>query len=270
MNIIQKISAKSSFRSVSMALRNAVLNWSAAVLAAAVLFPSIPSAVAAPITWGTPTTVSGSGSQVVTTGTLFGAWTQAGNFNVTVNGVTFIASNSTTGFKASVGSNNSGGSPAGTGLSSTYATLLVGRAFTGNGSFTFSGLTPGQQYLIQVWSNASQSVSYMTGTTNLLANATGTAQVTLDMNNTGTTNGVGQFVTGYFTAESSGTQIVRSVRSGPNPNNAGALVNAIQIRAVPEPSTLAMAALGIGGAWAIIRRRSRRMEEDSSPSESVM
>lgn len=67
-----------------MSLRKRLLNWSAAALAAAVLSPSIPSAVAAPITWGVATNISGSGSQVLTTGTLLTA-VNFGGSNLTVN-----------------------------------------------------------------------------------------------------------------------------------------------------------------------------------------
>jgi hypothetical protein len=251
MNTVREISQ----RSFSMALRNRFLNWSAAVLAAAFLSPSIPSAVAATITWGVAQNVSGSGSQVITTGTLLHAVGGPRGNNVTVNGVLFVSatSASTISFSGNISDNAAGGQ---TGISGAYQTLLEQRVWGNPFAINIGSLTIGQQYLIQAWSSAGQ-VAYTTSTTTLTAGNT----VTLDTNVGNTVGNAGQFVTGTFTADAT-SQVVTVGGNVP-------LINAVQIRAVPEPSTLAMAALGIGGVWAFVRRRSRLKVEDSA-SESVM
>lgn len=158
-----------------------------------------------------------------------------------------------------------------------YQTLLPTAAFVTSGSFSFNitGLTQGQQYVIQLWTSQSTwaaSPATLSPTNRVATLSSGTSPtVTLDLNVNDTQGSCGQFVTGTFTADASGTQGFVATGTGISPggNATRTYVNAVQIRAVPEPSTLAMAALGIGGVWAFVRRRSRLKAEDSA-SGSVM
>ncbi len=75
-------------------------------------------------------------------------------------------------------------------------------------------------------------------------------------------NGItGQFVTGNFTADST-TQVVRITGSRIG-------LNAVQIRIVPEPSTLALASLGVVGVGTWFgRRRVRRVAEQAAAADA--
>jgi len=82
--------------------------------------------------------------------------------------------------------------------------------------------------------------------------------------------GVGQFVTGTFTADAT-TQTISTFGGAANSATSGYRnqPSAIQIRAVPEPSTLALASLGIigVGTW-FGRRRMRRVAEESAAGDA--
>jgi len=237
----------------------------AVAIAAAVLTQVLSSAGAAPITWGTATNVSGSGGQVVTTGTLIQAWyaTNGNNVNATLSvtgasgtSVLFRSGTSITFPNAPNGGNNAGTNGA---VSGNYGSLLNGRVFAEYFAidWTIAGLTAGQQYLIQFWSNSPAVLD--TGTnTSLRGYTSGTVS-----GPTGTLNGItGQFVTGNFTADST-TQVVRM--SG----TPRVTVNAVQIRAVPEPSTLALASLGVVGVGTWFgRRRMRRAAEQAAAADA--
>jgi hypothetical protein len=77
--------------------------------------------------------------------------------------------------------------------------------------------------------------------------------VTLDANTTNTVGGLGQFAIGTFTASGTTQAFLLSEPGGDfNP-----LINALQVRAVPEPSlTLLGCAVAAAGGLAL-RRRSR-------------
>lgn len=78
---------------------------------------------------------------------------------------------------------------------------------------------------------------------------------TLDVNVTDTTGGFGQYITGTFTADSSTQSFTATGGIG-----SVAYANAMQVRllAVPEPSTWAMAGVGIAFAATCGEFRRRR------------
>jgi len=223
---------------------------------------------AAPVVWGTPQPISGD-SDVSTAGSLLYAYNVGSSTvsAVTVNGVAFSAyqfpNNSTTqtitvgnvtmtespDFLATyiVGSSSS---PY-TGLSANYKTLLDegGGAGAPNAvTMTFGSLSPGQQYLFQWWASNARNTPVLTSVT-----ASATNNVTLDTNLTNTAGGLGQFVTGTFTADGTTQPIVLTGVGAGSP-----IINAFQIRAVPEPATCVMALAGVAcGGYAIFRRRPR-------------
>jgi len=224
---------------------------------------------AAPIAWGTPQTISGDGD-VSTAGSLVYAYnvgpSPTVSSTVTVNGVAFqpfpIINFPTTntftygsvtitespnfliGYDVSSSSGQYGG------LSSAYRLLLNGGGGAGQPdtvTVSLGGLSAGQQYLFQWWASNAANIPPITTVTGSATNA-----VTLDSNLTDTAGGLGQFVTGTFTADGT-TQNIDLTGAGQSP-----LINAFQIRAVPEPSTYAMALAGIAcGGYLVWRRRKR-------------
>jgi hypothetical protein len=258
-------------------LRSLLRRWSCAVILAASLAVSATSQ-AAPITWGSPQTVSGD-SDVSTTGSLVYAFTFGGTAappSATVNGVTFspfrvpggIITSATVGsvtISESPGklfaSNAFGSSSAPySGLSTDYKAILGSGAYAdlpASITVTLGGLTSGQDYLVQWWTNNASNAAILgaafTNTTALATNS-----VTLDANTTNAVGGLGQFAIGTFTASgTSQTFLLSETSGGFNP-----LINALQVRAVPEPSMTVLvgtAAVSVLLAW---RRRSRRTVEN--------
>ena len=218
----------------------------------------------APITWSAPTTISGD-SNVSLTGTLFGAANNGGTGvqGTTVNSVlfnpfvtdgsntTFTSGNFTLASAAAVSGGSGFGSPQNpfNSLSTAYKTLLASAASTtGTLNLTIGGLTLGQNYLVQLWVNYSDLTSPATETISAV-NST-----ILQYNTTSTVGGVGQFVTGTFTANSS-TELI-NLDNGAVPPSQATLLNAVQVRAVPEPSVWAM--MGAGSACLLATMRFRR------------
>jgi len=144
-----------------------------------------------------------------------------------------------------LGPDNPSANPFGS-LSSSYQELLrSGGIFATN--VTISGLSNGAQYLIQYWANDSR----LQGATRTML----VGGVTLDLNSTDADGGVGQWVSGAFTADGS-TQSF-SLENGTNHTYS----NAMQVRmvAVPEQSTWVMAGAGIAlvATCGEVRRRRR-------------
>ena len=216
---------------------------------------SVHSASAATIAFSTPQNIAGD-MDVSTTGTLLYAYhfTQA----VTVNGVSFsafpitnftslatVGSQTITSADGNLFSANWFGSNSApfSNLSPEYKSLLqsqVTNAFAMPITLTLGGLTPGQNYQIQIWLNASLNgtggnVSYHAGNS-----------VTLNQNPSGVDGGLGQHVTGIFTADSA-SQVLSIQSAGGAP-----ALNAYQIRAIPEPTTTVITLLS---ATVLLRRK---------------
>ena len=228
-----------------------------------------------PIVWGSPQTVSGD-SDVDTTGSLVYAFTFGGTSappSTTVNGVTFSPFTIPSGIITSAtvgnvtisespgtlfGSNSFGSASAPfSGLSSSYQSLLGTGAYAdvpATITVTLKGLTSGQQYRLQWWTNdaALQSPIYGGSFTNTTATAVNS--VTLDANTTNAVGGLGQFAIGTFTASGTSQPFTLAETSG----GSNPLINALQLRAVPEPSTYAMALAGLAcGGYSMLRHRKR-------------
>jgi len=114
---------------------------------------------------------------------------------------------------------------------------------------TMGGLSPGQQYIVEFWS--SSSTSYFTNVTNKTVYTAGNA-TSLDSNTVDQVGGVGQWVIGTFQADS-GVQVFEI--SAGEAQNDWLVLNAFQLRTVPEPSICGL--LGMCVSLALMRSRIR-------------
>jgi len=235
---------------------------------------------AAVINWGSAQTISGD-SDVSTTGSLLYAY-NIGNSAVqatTVNGVTFapFVFPDRSAFVTSSGTGSvtftefggalwgiatlGAGSTPYSNLSSDYRTLLdFGGGATPYETITaaLGGLTIGQQYQLQWWASNAANIRSPGDYDLVSTQASATNQVTLDDNVTDAVGGLGQFVIGTFTADST-TQTLTFEGVAGDP-----LINAFQVRAVPEPSAVpeidpnslgSVLALVLGSLGLLERRR---------------
>jgi hypothetical protein len=242
-----------------------LFNIAAALIVAATGPTAWAGAEGSVITWGSPTNISGD-TNVSTTGALVAAFNMNGSA-VTVNGVNFaafpVAGGSTTATSGNFTFNETPGTlvaptnlgsanPPFNNLSANYQTLLSSAISTSDNNaltLTITGLVVGQTYQFQWWLNASSNFTLGYGTT-----ATSPNPVTLDSNTTDTNGGLGQFVIGTFLCGAD-TQIITF--TGIDSTNAPTL-NAFQLRnlSIPEPSTVALLAVGaLFGFARIIRRK---------------
>ena len=234
---------------------------------------------AATITWFGPQNITGN-TDVKTNGTLF----QASNFGsasaTTVNGVTFSGFSVGSGTDSiTIGKFNlvgtgtqvagkalrqatfsSGSAPFST-LSGSYQNLVGPGIYSQNGvpvgspatiTVTINGLSIGQQYDVQYWVNDSRGVQDTTQRQVQIGSQL------LSLNTSGTTGGTGQWILGTFVA--SGTSQSFDV-TGVSSGTIGpvAYAGAMQVRAVPEPSTIIMAASGSLAILGLIRSRRKRL-----------
>lgn len=231
------------------------------------------------IDWGTPANISGD-SDVVTTGSLLYAYNfgSAGVQSTNVNGVNFVAwefppnpsqsySNTTT--KDSVTITESLGwliSSNGLGtVGGNFATMTAAyqRLLSSGGASDFAatltmslgGLTPGTEYIFQWWINNSSLEQAFQGGGDMLLTTANVGLDVVNLNaNVGTANGnLGQYVTATFTADST-TKMIDF--NGTNDSNRP-LINAFQLRVVPEPSTWFLGAIATTVLALAARRRNR-------------
>ena len=200
---------------------------------------------AAVITWGAATAITtgaGNSSDVLTTGTLHyavdGEGSTSGNGSAqTVNGVQFNTVAAGDGGGIDLWSPTPAGdteyntllSFANNGLGGASVTLALG---SGTGPLgVIPALTNGQLYLIQVW----------------YADDRNSRVMTFGDGNGNNVNLNDQFVVGTFTASGTTQNLLASANSFGQ-----AHINALQIRAIPEPTS---AMLGALGCLALLRRR---------------
>ncbi len=115
-------------------------------------------------------------------------------------------------------------------LSTDYRNLLKSAGTAGQYgtiTLTLGGLSPRQAYAFQWWCNDSTTYDNWTTTTATAGNA-----VTLDSNPTDMDGDIGQFAIGNFKASGTSTAIDLTAPIGSFP-----MLNAFQLREVPEPST---------------------------------
>jgi hypothetical protein len=221
-------------------------------LAALAAISLASSAHAVTVTWGPATTISSS-TDVSTNGTqVFGrniAVESPSDPSAIVNGANFAWNNPgwTVGFTES-------GFPLTFGMTvptlsgpdaTNYQTILTyaREAYpTPTGTFTLSNLTLNQQYEIQIWvADYRNFTNDRTLTITAAGDSASPALTYLDSD--GPIHG--QFITGTFTADVTSVTFTMT-------GNEDAMYNAMQLRAIPEPSAALLGGLGM---LALLRRR---------------
>jgi hypothetical protein len=182
------------------------------------------------VTWQTPVTISGP-SDISTAGIYFASWApQDGNAkNLSVNGMTFQGSsdlpNLTPGPTLDNGYDGFGSPNTSDG---NYNTLLQYARFSNEGTtpatFSWSGMTPGNTYLIQFWVNDGRNIGE-----NRSETITGGTNTSAPLGFGSDGSGPGQYIIGTFVADGSGAQTLTLApySSGSNPNPQ---VNLFQVR----------------------------------------
>ena len=225
---------------------------------------------AATITWGPAVDLTLSGTEVSTSGTLvqalnFGRGPNSSAFDTTINGVDFtgLVNGNTSNLWAdpssgnfSANTQNVGGSYSGL---ATYSTLLSTWLFStdaARNTVTLSGLTSGQEYLVQLFMADSRTNQPQFATRFPVIDDGEANEFTGPVY--GTNGGVGFVINGTFTADgATQTFTINNYNPGDNPGDPatqlGFQLNAYQIRAVPEPATIGL--LGAAGAGLMLALR---------------
>jgi hypothetical protein len=232
-----------------------------AVLCTTIVGLIAATAGAADVTWQTPLTISGA-SDVSLDGTLVGTWGPGDDYGSPnrsddhpVNGVTFAAYGS--GFFDTANGFSSGGfadryNGFGGGFdtgNADYNYLLTVAEYTygPDWSFTLNGLSVGSTYEIELWADDGRG-------NDRIQTFTGGANTSATLFVGPSSGGPGQFILGTFVADGTGSETISA--SSPT----GPILNLAQIRditPVPEPSTLAVLALGTGAMLFGFLRKSR-------------
>ena len=179
------------------------------------------------------------------------------DFTIAAEGANGVFDNLTSSVNASQGATafNSTTAPW-TDLSTAYKAVVQGGIYASNDdtTYTLNGLTGGQDYLVQMWiTNPSNNTATRDRTASFYgeANNSSTTAKVIDYNVGNVGGGLGQYIIGTFTADASSISFLAE-GGGAAP---GMQLNAIQVRAVPEPSSFAL----LGGLLALghvmVRRR---------------
>src|ERR1035438_747310 len=216
-------------------------------LCAAIAGMHTTSANAANVIWQTPTTISGV-SDVSTLGNYFGSWAPNGS-TLPVNGVTFQAFSDLPGLGTSFDNSTGPGTFASPGTSDgNYNTLLTAGAFGNTASsytVNWSGMTPGDLYLVELWVNDGRNSTVNQRTETITGDANTSASLAYGSGS----SGPGQFIIGTFVADNSAGE---TLSLNPGAVIPSAQLNLMQVRdltPVPEPTTLAFLATGTGALF---------------------
>jgi hypothetical protein len=224
------------------------------IIVAAIIYTSVTALLittsnAQPdVTWQTPMTILGT-SDVSTSGIYFGSWApQDGSANnYPVNSVTFQGFSDLPGLTpGSTLDNGYDGFGSPNTPDANYNTLLKYARFSNEGTtpatFSWSGMTPGNTYLIQFWVNDARNIGESRSETITGGSSTSTP---LTFGSDG--SGPGQFIIGTFVADGSGGQTLTLTpfSSGANPDPQ---INLFQVRDISvKPNVAWQAPVTISG-----------------------
>ncbi|WAC19697.1 hypothetical protein OVA24_20985 [Luteolibacter sp. SL250] len=234
---------------------------------------ALASVASGAITWNTPQDIANDVTQISTTGSLVYAYSfsNVNTGSTTINTVAFSNTNTTSVAGAysvaflspsttiTVGTDVSLASGAYNGLDGSYKSLIGREIRTGGGTtggpssggvgaaddayyngyrVTLNGLTDGAAYQVQIWLNDSRNTN-----TAYLGFGHLDGSVLVDYNTSDAAGGIGQYVVGEFVA--TGTSQTFDFTTAAAEVNNVALLNAFQVRQVPEPSAAIFGLLGL-------------------------
>lgn len=142
-----------------------------------------------------------------------------------------------------------------TDLSSAYQGLLsyAIQGYLDTSTLILGGLVEDQPYEVQLWYNQSDTlIGKLTETFEL----NGASSMLVESNVSGVNGGIGQYITAAFTVAPGSTAV--EIVITPGAELTLTTVNAVQVRAVPEPGSMALAAAGALVVAALARRRAGR------------
>jgi len=201
------------------------------------------------VTWQTPVTISGA-SDVSASGIYFGSWApQDGSANnYPVNGVTFQGFSDLPGLTpGSTLDNGYNGFGSPNTSDANYNTLLQYARFSNEGTtpatFSWSGMTPGNTYLIQFWVNDGRNIGEGRSET-----ITGGGNTSAPISYGSDGSGPGQYIIGTFVGDGSGAQTLTltAASTGANPDPQ---INLFQVRDITvKPNVTWQTPVTISGA----------------------
>jgi hypothetical protein len=240
----------------------------AATLAAVSLLGT--SHLSAQIIWGTATAITGP-TDVSMLGTfLSGATADNSGDTDVVGDATFVHGGTSMITLPNVGGSDGSTSPTPSATSANaanYNDLLLGCAYVGTGTDSATivlgsasnPLTLGSTYQVQIWDSVDYSgrTTTFSDTTPTDSSIPGGDSVTLDPSIAGPTGdyGIGEYAIGTFVATGTTEDISWTSTAGSLDAQFGE-VNAVDLRAVPEPSTYALMFGGLGLLGLVLRRKS--------------
>src|SRR6267154_4718878 len=199
------------------------------------------------VTWQAPQTISGPGD-VSTLGSYFGSWApQDANANtLPVNGVTFQGFSDLPYFRPGPTFDNGYNGYGSPNTSDTnYNALLQYGRYSNEGTtpaiISWTGMTPGHTYLVQLWVNDGRNIGESRSET--ITGGTNTSGP-LSFGSDG--SGPGQYIIGTFVADSSGLQtlILNPFSSGSNPDPQ---INLLQVRDLTSASAPIITSIAVSG-----------------------
>jgi len=217
------------------------------------------AANAADITWASPTTISGA-SDVSTLGNYFGSWAPYnGSANtMPVNGVTFQGFSDLPGLSSFQLDNGYNGFASPGTSDGNYNSLLQYATFSNESTpatFSWSGMTPGNSYLVQLWVHDGRNSTVNARTETVTGGVNTSAPLAYGFAD----GGPGQYIVGTFVADNSGSE---TLTLSPGAAFPSAQLNLFQVRditAVPEPSLFALLGMGSCALLCRFRRTSNRV-----------
>lgn len=202
------------------------------------------------VAWQPPATISGT-SDVSTVGTYFGSWApQDGSANnYPVNGVTFQGFSDLPGLTpGSTLDNGYNGFGSPNTSDPNYNTLLQYGRFSNEGNspatFAWSGMTPGDTYLVEFWVNDGRNIGQSRSET-----ITGGTNTSAPISYGSDGSGPGQYIIGTFMANATGgeTLTLNAYSSGSAPDPQITLFQVRDITATLDLSAPAITSVAVSG-----------------------